>query len=300
MFTWKLSVTPSFAFLSHHPRSAQTPTVYQKRQNSWSFELHTKILTGTRSHSLDSCWKGSSRSSLQAWGETMTVLKEHHCPPWDGTDPGCTAASLPLTPRAAGQPARPAQTQLCYNQHNAALAQEPHDHNFKKGPWASIWPCFLQFHSKGFFFLAVGCCKIHPSFHHLHTEIEFIPCANHRAPSPQNPSVTAIFHDKIIHPPYTHTIRPVQPQGRKLLLSHHQGNSYDPWESLQGFSYERSKFRAGMQTSFTDPENMLSAPVGPFCRHPAQRGDSRESSAPETLWSANTSLNDCFSHSTEN
>lgn len=240
------------------------------------------------SHSLDSCRKGSSRSSLQAQGETTMVLEKHHRPPWDGTDLGCIAASLPLSPRALDRPARPAPAQFCYSHTMQPWHRSPviATQERPKGLTSARLPTV----SFQVFFLSVGCCKSQPTFHLLHVGIEFIPCANHRALSPQNPSVIAVFPETRLYIlPIPTQYHLCSPRACKLLHSHHQGTSYDPSESPQGFSYERSKFRAGMQTSFTDPESMLSAPMGPFCRHPAQRGDSREASLLETLWNANTS-----------
>lgn len=56
------------------------------------------------------------------------VFKEHHCPPGDGTDLGCMAALLSLTPRAPHETVLLTPPQL----HHAALAQKPHDDILRK------------------------------------------------------------------------------------------------------------------------------------------------------------------------
>lgn len=258
----KSSVIPSFAFLSHLLYPVQTPIVYNKRQN---------LLI------LWTAYQNPHRVGEPQLGQLHKVkqqlLGEQPCPPLDEAEPGRTAASLHGTLRAPHQRARSAPTQLA-----------------TMSPRASIQPGFLQFHPMlCFFFPSVGCCKIQPSFHLFRRRIEFIPWVSHRVPGPQNPSVTAFFlRQDYTSSPFTYNTSCAAP-GCKLLSSHQQGPCYNPSESLQGFSYERSKFSARVQTSFTDPENTLSAPAGPFCRHSAQRGDSRESSVLETLWNVNTS-----------
>lgn len=121
---------------------------------------------------------------------------------WSGLQ-GCLATSNPEGSRSASTPHT---SPVLLQPQGAAVAQEPHEHNSRKAQGPQFGQASYSFiPSCVFFFLSVRCCKSQPSFHLLHVGIEFIPCANHRAPSPQNPSVTAVFpRQDYTSSPYTH------------------------------------------------------------------------------------------------
>lgn len=158
-----------------------------------------------------------------------------------------------------------------------------HHHSYTMQPWhrspmMTSWErtkslSFVRLPTVSFqyFFLSAGCCKSQPSFHHLRIGIEFIPCSNHRAPSPQKTSVTAFFlRQDYISYPYLHNTTCAAP-GLQIIAFSSPRDQLGSFRELMGFSYVRSKFRAGLQTSSIDTENTFSAPVGPFCKHPADR-----------------------------
>lgn len=87
-----------------------------------------------RSHSLDSCRKGSSRSSLQAQGEAMWWNNDSlQGPPsptmgWDWSGLQITISN----PKGSGAASVPPASPGLLQPHDAALAQEPCDRNPRK------------------------------------------------------------------------------------------------------------------------------------------------------------------------